>query len=842
MNSLRRIFLLISAISLTSGVQAQLPSIFGSDEKRAQSIAEKTFQDGLYDVALSKLQSFLEAYPESPAVPQIRWLLGQTLLFTGEPNKALEILSKPPAGISPALLANYQLWEGEALAALDRWADAEKKFRDWIQKHGDNENLTLARISLANALFKQNKLEAALGLLNEIRLGDLQDRNAQRGTLLQVRILLAEGKVREAEELLNELNRQRLTPPASFEVAYWSAELAKTKGDNAGAQSLLEKLVSDPRASPRDLVAQSHFLLGQIQSKSGNQKAAAESFRKAFTTTYDPKTLEPAINLYLKAQKENKELTSGALVVRDFINQRGPSAAVGLYAIARYFASDGNLDAAMLELDNLAKTFPDSEWNGPGRLLMAEALAKKGKTKEAEALLTKIRQEQAGKPLGRTAALQLAEMRVRSGDATDAAALFLEVAKDPDGALAEQAYQRALLSYAKAGLLEPFLETETRMRQRFPKSALLKPLAFEKARLLEASGKADEARTLLASLAGTDAPQNENTATAIMNLGYSHFRAADYPAATAHFEDFLKRFPTHPSAPEVRFWLIQANSFLGARSTETERTEMQALLQTLGKHPLAPQIAFQVAQSYFNEQNYAEAQRQFQKVSQDYPTAALADQAIYLAGRSAMNLGNHTEAIALLEKIKPDSPAKNDARLAQIRCFLLQGKPDPALAIADSLIKANPSGSYFAEAHLRRINALLAQADLKQSSDPLTKALDSAQTIIKFPLATTSQRNEAGCLRGEILQRQGKSQEALEAYLDVVYGRLFDQATGQAQPEFLWFVRAGTQAARIKLEQEDIRGAVAIYRILERLGGPSRKVFRDTIEDLRSKHFIWEES
>lgn len=832
----------ILSLILLPPAHGQIPNPFASEEKRAQTIAERAFQDGLYDVARSKLESFLNTYPNSPAIPQLRWLYGQTLLFTGERDQALAIFSKPPPNTPPDLAASYTLWAAETLAAQSRWNEAEAAYRTWLRDHPQHEQASLARTNLAHTLFRQNKPDEALALLNEIRLADLRDRSTQRAALLQIRILLSTGKTREAGELINEVTRARLPPPASYEAAYWSAELARAAGDLPAARTLLTRLVNDPRASPRDLLAQAHFLLGQIEQESGEIKAAAESFRKAFTTAFDPATIQPAIARFLQTQKQLGELTAGVLAVRQFTSAQPSAAPLGHYAAARFFTDDGNLDAALLEIDTLTQSFPNSEWVGPARLLHADILCRKDKPDEAAQLLASISTLHKDSPLASAAALALAELRLDQNRPEEAARLFLEVARSPDPALAEPALRQALASQAHAGDLDAFLQTESKLRQRFPKSPHLQAAAFDKARLLESTGRSEEARQILTELAQHTNPAGPAAALAALNLAFSFYRDGDYSAAEAQFEDFLKRFPNRPEIPEVRFWLIQTKSLKGDLDPSAQRTALQTLLKDLGTSPLAPQVAFQIAQSFFNEQNYGDAQRHFQSLAERFPNSPLADQAIYLAGRSALHLGNHSEAVSILERIKPDSPSKNDARLAQVRAYLLQGKPEPAVAIADALIRANPEGSALPEAHLRRTNALLALADLKASDEPLTRALDSISAVLASPHANVAQRNEAGCLRGEILLRQKKNSEALEAFLDVIYGRLFDQTTGNPQPEFFWFTRAGTQAARLKLDQGDPRGAVAIYRILEKLGGPSRKVFRDTIDDLRARHFIWEDS
>jgi len=78
--------------------------------------------------------------------------------------------------------------------------------------------------------------------------------------------------------------------------------------------------------------------------------------------------------------------------------------------------------------------------------------------------------------------------------------------------------------------------------------------------------------------------------------------------------------------------------------------------------------------------------------------------------------------------------------------------------------------------------------------------------------------------------------------MEVVYGQLLPEESTQlaSQPEFHWFIKSGLAAANIKENQGDIRGAVEIYRILERIGEPSRNEFRRKIEDLKNEYFLYE--
>jgi hypothetical protein len=123
----------------------------------------------------------------------------------------------------------------------------------------------------------------------------------------------------------------------------------------------------------------------------------------------------------------------------------------------------------------------------------------------------------------------------------------------------------------------------------------------------------------------------------------------------------------------------------------------------------------------------------------------------------------------------------------------------------------------------------------------LERAASTATALIASSAADASDRNEAGYIRGKSLEQLGREEDALQAYLDVLYAGQSSPNPSSSQPEYLWFARAGAEAARLQEKRGDFRGALAIYRILETAGGPNQLAFTRKIEDLRNRHFLWSE-
>jgi tetratricopeptide (TPR) repeat protein len=223
-----------------------------------------------------------------------------------------------------------------------------------------------------------------------------------------------------------------------------------------------------------------------------------------------------------------------------------------------------------------------------------------------------------------------------------------------------------------------------------------------------------------------------------------------------------------------------------------------------------------------------------------FPKDPLADDALYYAGLSALALGNPEEAVKLFRALPEASPLRLDARLAEIDACRASGDYAGGLQIASSLLaNRNPDQRPWVEITKRRLACEFALGGNDRAS--LERATSTASALLASPAADASDKNEAGFIRGKCLEQLGRDEDALQAYLDVLYARLGSPAANPTQPEYLWFARAGAEAARIQEKKGDFRGALAIYRILENAGGPNQAAFTRKIEDLRNRHFLWSE-
>jgi tetratricopeptide (TPR) repeat protein len=300
--------------------------------------------------------------------------------------------------------------------------------------------------------------------------------------------------------------------------------------------------------------------------------------------------------------------------------------------------------------------------------------------------------------------------------------------------------------------------------------------------------------------------------------------------------------PTYSEITETIYLRIISDLNTGQLDHEEARQQLTSLGDSFVNSPLLPKIRFKAAFTWIEQGRYLEALTAMTGLMKDCPNTPEAEYAAYLAGRSAMRLKKFKEAIAHFEEIPQASEWKVHSHLAQIRCYMAQGEFKSAREIAESIISKSEPGPVRSEALIRKADCLITEGE--DSGDIYLDAFKAVEQVIQSPESSVAQRNEAGFLKGKILQKQGKESEALEAYLDVVYGKLLPANVAQqsVQPETHFFIESGVTAAQILKDTGDIRGAVEVYRILERLSAPHRNQFRRAIEDLKTQHFIYEET
>jgi tetratricopeptide (TPR) repeat protein len=826
--------LVLSVISLAP-TPAQADT--GFFERRSISFAKRAFQDSLYDVSKLKLEKFLEKYPESDFKIEALWLLAQSHYFLGETGAALKILSEASPADDHTLAAGFLFWQAEALAADNQLTKATETYRLFLKKYPADTLAANARLGLSKTLFRTRDTKEALLALDPL-LGLEDSSPDKQATLLQqCRILIGTEKYAEALKILNTLSTEKLTGPILYESSFLEGEIYRLQKKPNEALIAYRRITSDSLAQPRSLLVRAWDASGIILSNQKKWAEASVAFEKAFRLALNNDQIQQSVQRYLEAQFQNQTLTKGAMEVRNFVNKNPETAVSGLYAIGKYYFLEKKYDAAISELDHLLHQYPDSEWSWPARLTMAEALLLKNQPAEALTALKDLAENSPRHDVKTRALTQIGEYEYQQGEFKKAARYFQQATATALQEEKEALLTRSLLTLAQAGELDAFLEAEKSFFEAYPSSTHRVDLLMEKARLFEESGKDQQARQLYSELIQNQYNPSQ-TAEALFRLGVSGYESGKLSDALTAFTALETEYKTFDLLDQAGFLKIQCENMLNAKSAEDIVEELTQWLKRFPDSALRPQVRNYMGAILKTRGLYAEAIAQYRKVIELFPNTEQADEAAYWGGNSLALMTRFEEAIKMLEQVRPESATwKPNARLQQIVCYMRIGDYRSGLKVSESVLKNNPAPNIRSYARLRQAECLftLASEDRKLYAEAL-KAVDD---IINMESASSAERNEAGFIKGEIFKKSG---EALQAYMDVVYGQLLPEESTrmESQPEFHWFIKSGLAAANIKETQGDIRGAVEIYRILERIGEPSRNEFRRKIEDLKNEYFLYE--
>ena len=802
--------------------------------------AEEMIQDGLGRDAANRIRSWLQKNGTSPQ-PEAQLLLAQALLLDHRPDESLAAL---PKSYGPEIESRVLMVRASSLTEIGRWKEAATAWKEAKSKNLPNGAGAEAQLGLATVLLNQNEYAAATRELKDII---QQPKNPAQDSarLLLVKALIFEGKTDEADSVLSQITAESPVL-VQAEAKYWKARVLLLREKNEEARSLFEKVVDEGKNS-RDLVAQAWMAIGQIDRTREKPADAASAFEKALDRAGNPEIYLAAVREYLASAKVAQSLPAASLRLRDSVREHEEDDdkkgrfSPALLLLASSTLDAGNAEAAIADLDNLIKSYPLSQAVPEAELLMAQALIQQGQDSLARNQLKNLLKRENLTPQtvyqGR---VLLADLLLKEGKMGEAATLWEEAARTaPDSALAEQSLFNAALAAARQPDPPNFVRLEELFSQRYPESKRRAAIALERGRMLETKGDSSASRSALAEVAklpGADSLKDE----AALRRANSLLRTGDYPAAISAFSDFEKNFPKSTLLPQAMASGIEARLRNHELSRAQARTEFAKILSRFPNSPLSPALAFQIAQTHYEEKNHAESLAAFREMAAKFPKDSLADDALYYAGLSALALGNPEEAVKLFRSLSETSPLRLDARLAEIDACRAANDYAGGLQIANSLLgNKTPDQRTWVEITKRRLACEFALGGNDRAS--LERAVSTATSLLASPAADAADKNEAGFVRGKSLEQLGREEDALQAYLDVLYAKQKSATDGSTQPEYLWFARAGAEAARIQEKRGDFRGALAIYRILENAGGPNQAAFTRKIEDLRNRHFLWSE-
>jgi tetratricopeptide (TPR) repeat protein len=324
-------------------------------------------------------------------------------------------------------------------------------------------------------------------------------------------------------------------------------------------------------------------------------------------------------------------------------------------------------------------------------------------------------------------------------------------------------------------------------------------------------------------------PNSPLAAEAEYDIARTYDNEGDWNSAIQRYDGWVTNHPDDPLLPEVEFYRALANAKAG-RGTNA-LAEFTNFVARFPSNSLAPWAQNRVADYYFNQQAYPQAEISYQELFQKFPpdkfpqAGDLAFQARFWAGRAALANQEIDDArkyyfqpLVNDTNTPPALAAQAFFALGDAAFLQFQANPTNVASLTDainavrSLTNGAPTNAIGVEALGRLGDYYMHYADLKSDTNVYASAAQMYQAILSLPGTNVSvaARSQAEVGLGLIAEKEHLPRVALEHYLRVLY----EYDPNNFDP--YWVETAGEYAARLceDLRQWD-QAIKAYYRVLE---------------------------
>ncbi len=816
---LRNIVILLLSLSIAQGK----PQSWAQVKKKSEYLAARTaIADHLPQLAIPNLLTLLDSEKISDeARSELRTLLGEAFLRNGQPQKALENLNHKAPDYAP----ETAFWRAHALQQLGRLSEAADTFAlvDSKKRHLSSQ---LNEATLRTLLNEPAKAIAILDPLLKTEDPTLRDQVLLRLTTNY----LDQNQPAEASASLAKISKQ--TPHST----YLQGRLHLLKKERQPAVELFQRLTSNPSPDwpvPSDLYNASILALADSLALGDQAELAANFLLDLLESNPDSPIVRP---LFARLRKWQKGTPEAITRLKSLLPAASPSEEPATTAPLPELLIRQRLGHLLLKQET-----PEAQKEGRELLL---ALIKQ--TKDPSLL------SRAQRDLGLDAL-----RREQLDDATSAFSSMVESAPSSDW----KAYALAL-------------KGATAFQKKDPKASAN---AF-----LEAAKKApaDQKQTLVFN-AGLSLIESGDfsrlkklsedpalRASLLLEQGLV-LHAKNNPAARAPLERFLAETQNHSREAEARLTLAESATFLEPKNEALAKAQLRLLkfdsrkqtdlalrrilaslalnenaelaLGFLAKNPNHPdrsQIRFELARYYHRTQNAGEEYRTLEALIVSDPDHELANSARMLSARAGLKINtpaafeksfNHYHYLR-----NSKSPLAIEAAIEHAAALNDNvEEPEGALEILTPFLKKKnlPPRDH------RRILALAAAATNKQQN--YKKSLSYYDQLLAMPDLPRSWRNKASYQRGRVLEELGKSDQALESYLQVINQQLAENSPQDKDWES--FDKCGISAIKLLSKKENWRAAIKVAEKIANSGSPQADARKAQVKRLRLDHMIWED-
>jgi TolA-binding protein len=786
--------------------------------------ASAPLTQGVPEVAVARLQALL-----NKNLPEAEWRvvaekLAEAQVVAREPDDTLVLLADPRLRELPWA----KFWRAQALAGVNRWADALPLY----------EELTTDRASafFGAAVFGTAEMLRALGKRQEaLRKFDLLLHDKKWGTRARLRaaeLYIEMADASNAQRLLAEVRPTLVAERRERRVLRGRLELILRRPERA--IGMFQALLKRPEGAPHATLIAALFGIADAHLQLKTPEVGddvLEQFIDRHPADPDlPLVFEKLDSLYRAEHKP-----SPSELEKWVRRPEQPRRTFARWYLARMEARSGRRERAQQLFSDLRRTGTKSPAIAPALLEFAQFEVDDGHLDEAITILDEARLLHPEPTLLARINFLSAQVNYLAKRFDTATAGFEQIAHS------SSPWTKIALLNASSG----WLQLGNHVRFAADYAELDKQGGGEEARanlrleegLIQAA-KADKRAAASLQQFIRDFPKNPRVSEAWVSLAELAFHSSPprFDEARKNLARAAESRPTAAATERADYLSIWLEESAGGNEMKVIDLAKRFLQQHAGSL-FASEVRMKLAELYYRLQDFANAQTQFEIIAQQNPDDSLAERVLFFAAESAMSsMGEHSldQAIVLFDQVvQKNGPLRWAARNEQAVIERKLGKPKDALTLYDEVLKSDAGLSDKRE-------ALCGKGDIffeAGATDPNSyqRAIETYDQLASDKKAPIDWRNQALFKKGLCLEKKSDRAGALATFYEI----LEDEGRPDQRRELFWYYKAGFNAGRLLEEDSKWESAAAIYDKLAAAGGGRSEEAKARLNNLRLEHFLW---
>jgi len=789
--------------------------------------AARPMEEGVPQVAVMRLRALLSGDLAAEERRTASAKLGEALLAAGEAEEALQVLQDPALETLPAT----RFCRAQALATLGRWTEAHSIYQ-LLAAEVTSPFRSRAILGQAEALRALGQPDEALQVF-ALLFSDPQAKD--RAGLRSVELLLEKKDTAGARRLLDKTRPTALADKK--EKRFLQGRLEAQLNHRERALELFQTILRRPEGASRSVLIATLCAVGETSLRLKSPDTgddALEDFVEHHPTDPELPTLFRKLDQLYRAERtpSNQELRRWA---NDPLQ---PRRALAQWYLARSELRAGRRDNALRIFGELRGAHPQLAALAEGLFEFAQLELDNQRFDEALAVLEDARALRPDPAL--LERINLLAGRAHYGARHfEAAAQTFETVAQTSPSLASDSFFNASLAWLQVSDHTRFLADYRQVGQTGGNEEVRGDLLLEEGLTEASQGNKKATETLQTFL--REFPHHKRVGEAWVALAELAFHSVppNFEAARKNLAHAAENEPNDAARERADYLII----WIEDTAPNADAAKVIGFAsQFLQKHPMSPLVSdvrMKLAETYYRQQDFPNAQTQFQILAQENPRAGFTEKALFFAAKSAMqSMGAQSldRALILLDEVvKKNGELKWAARNEQAVIERKLGKSQDAATLYDEVLQgaAKPE---------EKREALCGKGDILYESGPAERenykrAIEAYDQLATQKDVPPHWRNQALFKKGVCLEKLDDKDNALATFYKIIE----EESRPDRQREFFWYYKAGFNAARLLEDESKWQPAAVVYQKLVSAGGARSDEAKSRLNRLRLEHFLWEQ-